>query len=178
MRCFEDAAKAADKAPDAKRPAEVPAAPSHMPSDDWRLVRTPDPRGGPEAVSIMHTPDLARSDIDFAGLMLRCRERDFEVAIVLLKPFPPRAHPKAKLTANGRTREFTTSVIPPGAAIALPAEATALANGPWQSASELAVEVAAGDGDDSTIRGVVSLAGLGPAVARLTSSCPRVETDR
>src|SRR5262245_14711786 len=37
----------------------------------WRLVRTPDPRGGSEAVSIMQTADVSRSDIDFAGVMLR-----------------------------------------------------------------------------------------------------------
>ena len=59
----------------------------------WRLVRTPNPRGGPDAVSIMQTAEPMRSDLDLAGLMLRCAERDIEVVVVLLKPFPPRAHP-------------------------------------------------------------------------------------
>jgi hypothetical protein len=53
----------------------------------WRLVRTPNPRGGPDAVSVMQTPDPSRSDIDLAGLMLRCSDRGFEVLIVLLHPF-------------------------------------------------------------------------------------------
>jgi len=147
----------------------VSLAPAHAGSENWRLVRSADPRGGPDAVSIMQTADLARSDVDFAGLMLRCREQGFEVAVVLLKPFPPRAHPMAKLTTNGRTIEFTTTVIPPGVAVVLPTEAAALVNGPWQTASELAVEIT---DNDVAIHGVVALAGLGPAVARLVSSCP------
>jgi len=144
-------------------------APADAETGSWRLVRSPDPRGGPDAVSIMQTADLVRSDVDFAGLMLRCREQGFEVAIVLLKPFPPRAHPKAKLTTNGSTIAFATSVIPPGAAIALPAEAAVLVKGPWQAARELAIEIT---DNDTAIHGVVSLAGLGPAVAQLLSSCP------
>src|SRR5262249_50004523 len=33
----------------------------------WRLVRTPNPRGGPDAVSIMETADTARSDMTSSG---------------------------------------------------------------------------------------------------------------
>src|SRR5262249_51216293 len=65
----------------------------------WRLVRTPNPRGGPDAVSIMQTADPARSDVDLVGLTLRCSDTGFDVLVVLLKPFPPRTHPKVKLTS-------------------------------------------------------------------------------
>src|SRR5262249_29637112 len=67
----------------------------------WRLVRTPNPRGGPDAVSIMQTADATRSDIDLAGLTLRCSDTGFDVLVVFLKPFPPRRHPKVKLTTAG-----------------------------------------------------------------------------
>src|SRR5262249_31636324 len=69
----------------------------------WRLVRTPNPRGGPDAVSIMQMADTARSDIDLAGLTLRCSDPGFDVLVVFLKPFPPRRHPKVKLTTAGAT---------------------------------------------------------------------------
>src|SRR2546423_8415413 len=42
--------------------------------DFWRMIRTPAPRGGPEAVAIMRTADTAQSDPDLAGLIIRCQE--------------------------------------------------------------------------------------------------------
>jgi hypothetical protein len=134
----------------------------------WRLVRTPNSRGGPDAVSIMQTPDPSRSDIDLAGLMLRCSDRGFEVLIVLLHPLSSRARPQVKLTPGG-SAALAATVVPPGAALALPSEATALVTGPWQSASEVALEV---DESDRVVRGVVSLAGLAPALDLLRSNCP------
>jgi hypothetical protein len=180
LRCFDAIAKTEDKTQDKTQgrtpEANLPApAPPSAPSGSWRQVRTPDPHGGAEAVSTMHTADLARSDLNLAGLMLRCRGQGFEVTIVLLTPFPPRARPKVKLTANGSTVEFAASVIPTGAAIALPSEATTLVYGPWQSATEVAVEVAEGD---RLTRGVVLLAGLGPAVVQLLASCPRADVNK
>src|SRR5262245_15718687 len=50
----------------------------------WRLVRTPDPRGGPDAVSIMQTADAARSDMDLVGLTLRCSDTGFDILVVFL----------------------------------------------------------------------------------------------
>jgi hypothetical protein len=44
----------------------------------WRLVRTPNPRGGPDAVSIMQTADSARSDIDLLESTLRCSDTGFD----------------------------------------------------------------------------------------------------
>src|SRR5262245_10551424 len=106
----------------------------------WRLVRTPNPRGGPDAVSIMQTADTARSDIDLVGLTLRCSDTGFDVLVVFLKSFPPRTHPKVKLTSGGTTVHLEAAVIPPGAAISLPAEVATLVKGSWQSSSELAIE--------------------------------------
>jgi hypothetical protein len=160
LRCFEE--MAGSRAPRAK--------PDTASVSGWRLVRTPNPRGGPDAVSIMHTAEPSRSDIDLAGLMLRCGDSGFDVLIVLLQPFPPRAHPKVKLTTRGTTVELVATVLPPGAALVLPSEATALASGPWQSATELALEVV--DNNAAAIHGVVSLRGLAPAVALLRANCP------
>jgi len=135
----------------------------------WRLVRTPNPRGGPDAVSIMQTADAARSDIDLVGLTLRCSDTGFDVIVVFLKPFPPRTRPKVRLTTGATTVHLEATVLPPGAAISLPAEAATLVKGSSQSSSELAVEV---DDDGNATRGVISLAGLGPALSLLTSNCP------
>ena len=60
-RCYEDAISHSDVGGSGQRNA-LPGA--------WRLVRTSNPSGGRDAVSIMHTADIARSDVDFAGLML------------------------------------------------------------------------------------------------------------
>src|SRR5262249_16511131 len=135
----------------------------------WRLVRTPNPRGGPDAVSIMQTADATRSDIDLAGLTLRCSDTGFDVLVVFLKPFPPRRHPKVKLTTAGATVHLEATVVPPGTAISLPAEAAILLKGSGQSSSELAIEV---EGDGNATRGIISLAGLGPALSLLTANCP------
>jgi hypothetical protein len=133
----------------------------------WRLVQTPR-RDGPGEVSIAQTADATRSDVDLAGLMLRCSNAGFDVLVIFLKPFPPRAHPKVKLITGGNTMLLDGAVISPGAAILLPTEAVALVNGSWQSSSELAIEV---DDGRTLVRGVISLAGLGPALSLLRSSC-------
>ena len=133
----------------------------------WRLVRTPNPRGGPDAVSIMQTADTARSDIDLVGLTLRCSDAGFDVLVVFLKPFPPLTHPKVKLTSGGTTVRLEAAVIPPGAAISLPAEATTLVKG--SSSSELAIEV---KDDGNATRGFISLVGLESALSLLASNCP------
>jgi hypothetical protein len=139
------------------------------PADMWRLVRTPDPVGAREAVSITRTADVAKSDLEFAGLMLRCGERSVEVLIVLVRVFPPRAHPKVQVSAGSATAEYTATVVPPDVLLLLPHEAAALAAGSWQAAAELAVTVEDARG---SIRGVVPLTGLGGALALLRSNCP------
>jgi hypothetical protein len=135
----------------------------------WRLVRTPNPRSGADVISIMQPAEPSRSDTALAGLMLRCSETGFDVLIAFLKPFPPRAHPKVKLTTGGTTVAFDATVISPGAAISLPAEVAILVKGSWQSSSELAIEAT---DDSDAVRGIVSLVGLGPALSLLMANCP------
>ena len=66
------------------------------PQSAWRLIRTSDPRGGPEAVAMTHVADASKSDMSLAGLMLRCsmNTRDVEVAVVTTVPFAPLALPQ------------------------------------------------------------------------------------
>src|SRR5262249_14323870 len=107
--------------------------PAAQPHSDWRLVRTPNPRGGEDAVSIMHTPDPFRSDPDFAGVMVRCSDRGIEVLVILLQAFSLRARPQVAVSGGGAAvARFTGTIAAPGTAILLPAEARALVDGPWQ----------------------------------------------
>jgi hypothetical protein len=166
LRCYEaETSQPSNRQPPTAGPATA---------GPWPLVRTPNPAGGRDAVSVLKTADITKSDIDFAGLMLRCGGHNIEVLAVLVRPLPPRAHPHVAVTTVGKTIDFTASVVPPGAEVLLPPEATALASGPWQTASELSVEVGAVEGDDQPgqTRGVISLAGLGAALAQLQANCP------
>ena len=134
----------------------------------WRLVRTPHPRGGADAVSIMRTADGLRSDPDLAGLMVRCADGGFEVLVVLISPVPPRARPEVTFRSGSGETRFVATVVPPGAAILLPKAAAELATGPWHGISEVLVEVSH---DPTPVKGVIPLAGLKPALDTLTASC-------
>jgi hypothetical protein len=161
LRCFENATSGL---PGNRRP---PAAAGSM--EGWRLVRTPNPAGGNDAVSIMHTADLLRSDPDLAGLMIRCGEAGNEVLIALISPFPLRARPQVVLGGTSAGTRLEAKVAPPGAVILLPGEATALASGPWQSLAELQLEIT---NEGTAIRGVVTLKGLAAALQVLAANCP------
>jgi hypothetical protein len=158
LRCYEAAAP---------RP-QAKGAP--LAAGGWRLVRTPDPRGGADAVSIMRAADISRSDVELAGLMVRCAEHGTEMLVVMVTPLPPRARPQVTLRSAGREARFEARVTPPGAALLLPPEAQALLTGPWQAEAEpeLSLEVVS---DAATTRGIVPLAGLRPAMAGLAASC-------
>ena len=165
LRCYEEATP---------KPAISPSQMSGRGIGAWRLVRTPNPSGGRDVVSIMETADISKSDLDLAGLMLRCGESGVEVLLVLVRPLPPRADPKVTVSAGGRTADFTATIVPPGVAVLLPKEATTLATGVWKAAPELSVQISVVQGEDerSPIRGVISLAGLGEAFTLLLSNCP------
>jgi UDPglucose 6-dehydrogenase len=79
----------------------------------------------------MQMANASRSDIGLAGLMVRCGETSFDVFIVLLKPFPPRTHPRVRLATRDSTVEVQATVISPGVVLSLPREAAALVHGPW-----------------------------------------------
>jgi hypothetical protein len=136
--------------------------------EGWRLVRTRNPGGGHEAVSIMHTPDLPRSDLDLAGLMIRCADADTEVLIVLTTPFPLRARPQVLLGDTSTGISLQGKIVPPGALILLPREASRLVHGSWQWIPELAVQITE---DGREIRGIVPLKGFSTAFKMLTANC-------
>lgn len=159
LRCFEEATSPSP----ASRPGQQDGV-----ADNWRLVRTPNPAGGPDMVSIMRTADPSRSDLDFAGLMLRCGDKTTEVLLVMLQPFPPHAHPRVTIAAGTTTAEFSAITVPPGVLLLLPPEAMALTAGAWRTAPVLAITV---KDERGLIRGVVPLTGLESALQVLQSNC-------
>jgi hypothetical protein len=177
LRCYEGATSQSPAAAPALPPAATtPLPPAVAPpqasstgAGNWRLVRTPNPAGGPDAASIVQTADIARSDLNLAGLMLRCGQTGVEVLIVLLEPLPPRAHPKVSVSTGGATLDFPATVVSPGALVLLPQDASALANGPWKNAAQLTVHV---DDSSEQVSGVIPLAGLADALPKLLANCP------
>lgn len=139
------------------------------PVSDWHLLRTANPDGGPDAISMSHTADALRSDFDLAGLMLRCSNNGPEVLIVAVTLFPPHARPSVTIEANGKEWKFDARVVPPGAELLLPTEAEQLTIGAWQSAHELVVKVSS---QDQSFGGVIPIDGLEPALGTLTANCP------
>jgi hypothetical protein len=134
----------------------------------WRLVKTADPNGGPEAVSVMHVSDTAKSDIGLAGLTLRCGRGSPEALLILLEPLPHGTNPTVTI-ANGPDRaQFEASAIQGGEAILLPQAASSLAAGDWQKASELSIEIAV---KPVPIQGIVPIAGLSSALQILNQNC-------
>jgi hypothetical protein len=135
----------------------------------WLMLRTPGLDGNNETISILHTADALKSDPDFAGLMIRCREKlSLQVAFAVIRPFPPRAHPRVSISAGSGKASFEASVLPPGGLVTLPDEAEALTRGPWQSANEMSVEIKS---NDYKVRGIVSLENLAGAIALLQANC-------
>jgi hypothetical protein len=135
----------------------------------WRFVRTPNPNGGSDAISIMHTADVSRSDLDLAGLMIRCSENGTSAFIVLIHAFPFRARPHVLFGKPGNEIQIEATIAPPGTTILLPGDAKTLVNGTWQAQDDLFVRV---DNGQTTIRGVVALAGVQAAFKVLVASCP------
>ena len=134
----------------------------------WHLVRTPNPNGGSDAISIMHTADISRSDLDLVGLMIRCSEPSAEVVIVLIRPLPFGVRPHVAFGKPDNETQFEATVAPPGTAVLLPSEATTLVGGSWQALDNLFVRI---DDGQSTIRGVIKIVGLEAALKKLQTSC-------
>lgn len=150
----------------------------------WRLLSKPDPVGGGGMASMSHTADMTRSDLDLVGLMLRCRAKGAqgaalptgdadqtgaEIAIVVITPFPPLAQPQVTVGAAGKEWRFDARIVPPGAELLLPAPASDLAAGPWQSANALTIKVS---WQDRSFSGVIPIDGLAEALATLAANCP------
>lgn len=147
--------------------AEEPTGPA--PTGGWHFVRTHNPRGGADAVSIMRTADTSRSDLDFAGLMIRCREGGTEVLVVFIRAFPLRAQPTVVFSQSGRETRFKATIAPPGSAIRIPGDANTFVDSAWQTQGDLSVHIEDGQ---TTIRGVVPLDGLQAGFKMLVANCP------
>jgi hypothetical protein len=138
--------------------------------DAWPLVRTPNPKGGPDAVAITKTADTARSDPDLAGLIIRCQQKPgFEIALGTVRPFPPLTKRDVVFTLGTEHSILHAEASPAGTALILPIDATAFTTGPWRGLKELAVTI---KDPEVEIRGVIPLDGLAPALAKLTANCP------
>lgn len=134
----------------------------------WRLVRNAAATDGTGTAAILHTADFERSDPRLAGLMLRCGRQGIEAVVVVVEPFPPHAQPHITLRTPGHESNFVGTVIPAGAGIRLPGDATSLVTGLWHTARELEIKVTDGG---AAIGGVVALAGLPKAFETLNAEC-------
>ena len=135
----------------------------------WRLVKSKNPDGGPDAISAMHVADSAKSDARLAGLSLQCGRNGIEIALIVLEPLSRSTRPNVVLIAGEQRAEFEASVIQGGAALRLPADASKLAASDWQRATELSVEIAT---KPTAIRGAVPIGGLSTALRYLSENCP------
>lgn len=134
----------------------------------WRLVKSKNPDGGADAISVMHVVDSAKSDTRLAGLNLQCGQDGIEVLLIVLEPLSRSTRPNVALIAGERRTEFQASVIQGGLALLLPADAANLATIDWQNANELSVEIGA---TPTAIRGAVPIAGLATALGYLQHNC-------
>ncbi|WP_298885745.1 hypothetical protein [uncultured Bradyrhizobium sp.] len=134
-------------------------------ADNWPLVKTANPKGGPDALAIMRTADTTRSDPDLAGLLVRCQDKPgFEVLLAVVRPLPPRRKRDVTITLGTAHPVLHAEISSAGTSLILPLEASTLA-----IQDELAVKV---DDPDGSIQGVIPLGGLGPALAKLAANCP------
>lgn len=101
----------------------------------WKFSRTQGTNDGESFAAIMKTADTSQSDPDFAGLIVRCALKGkIDVLVALIRPFPPRSHPKVTIAAaGGGTLTFDASMAAAGAAVLLPDEVSAFAAGKWQT---------------------------------------------
>lgn len=150
-------------------PAVVEVATSAS-SSVWKFSRTQGTKDGESFAAIMKTADTSQSDPDFAGLIVRCAPKGkIDVLVALIRPFPPRSHPRVTIAAaGGGTLTFYASMAAAGAAVLLPDEVSAFAAGKWQTTPSLSVAV---EESDSEIKGTVALNGLREAYHSLLANC-------
>ncbi|WP_051389893.1 hypothetical protein [Bradyrhizobium sp. Ec3.3] len=138
-------------------------------SSVWKFTRTQGTKDGESFAAIMKTADTTQSDLDFAGLIVRCAPKGkIDVLIALIRPFPPRSRPEVTIAAGGSSLTFEASMAGAGTAVLLPDEVSAFAAGKWQTTPSLAIRVKE---NDSEIKGVIALGGLREAYASLVANC-------
>lgn len=135
----------------------------------WKFTRTQGDKAGESFAAIMKTADIAQSDLDFAGLIVRCAPKGkIDVLVALIRPFPPRSRPQVTIASGSVSQTFETTLTAAGAAVVLPDEVAAFAAGKWQSTPALTITVKE---NDSQIKGVVELNGLREAYNSLLVGC-------
>jgi hypothetical protein len=144
------------------------AAPSPL-AGGWLFARAPIAGSDRTSVALIHAVDPLRSDIGIAGLMLRCGEHGFDTILVVVTPYPPSATPQVTIATGKGSRTFPASVLPTGAALALPAAASDLAWTAWRNEAELSISIV---DHDSTVNGVIPIAGLDAGLRTLSAICP------
>jgi hypothetical protein len=164
LRCYDAAGSATEPTTGQKEPA----ARNSPTIGSWRLVRTPDPRGGPEAISIMRSADPLNSESEFVGLMLRCGHPDIQVLSIVIPPLPPRSRPIVTVGSGPDAQEVVGQVTPPGAAILLPGHISAKARVQWPRLNRIEFTVSHESGK---FRGAVELTDFSAALEALTRAC-------
>lgn len=141
-------------------------------SGGWQLVKTPNPNGGPDAVSVMHISDSLKSDLALAGLTLRCsRTGGIEALLILLQPIDSKSHTgtaiSVTVTSDSTPIVFEASVVQGGEAVLLRKPTPEAALKTWQQASDLGIDIAS----DTPIHGRIPVAGMSDALQTLTQAC-------
>jgi hypothetical protein len=135
----------------------------------WRLVKSRDPNGGGQIVSIMHAVDMTKSDFGLAGLSLRCGAIGLEAILILLDRVPSTPPPAVTLQAGETKARIDASVLQDGRTILLPFGATTVSNAAKKGATEVSVTI---ETQPQSIAGVVPITGLLSALNSLSVYCP------
>jgi len=142
----------------AVRSAKIPAG--------WKIIHPRRADRERRSAAIIRAPDVLRSDLDFAGFMLRCGT-PVEAVVVVVAPFPPGTRPKVRLQGGAFSSTLSGTVISGGAGVLLPAEGR-LADNLLRAGPVLDLEV---ETDTKIIKGSVNLTGLGEALKQLDVAC-------
>jgi len=138
--------------------------------EGWQLVRTPDPRGGADAISISHVADLQKSDPNLAGITLRCVNRQIEIFMIVIEPYPPNIPINLSLKlGNNSASTYRGNIVPPGVMVRLPPEAATAIFDRRPQFDDLNVSLAYGTAPVTT--GLVKLTGLEQALGTLKTLC-------
>jgi hypothetical protein len=141
--------------------------------DGWRLLRTPHAEARSEQISVWHPADIQRSSPNLVGIVLRCGDKQIEVLIVVVEPYPPQKMVNLAVKfGDNSVFNFQASVLPPGIMVRLPSEAAGLIVRRERPASEMSLELVPDTGPQTS--GVVLLNGLAQALAVLKQSCARI----
>jgi hypothetical protein len=158
IRCFDEFAR---RTKELNHTSDLPGG--------WRLVRTPNPNGGADTVSVMHISDTSKSDLALAGLTLRCsRTGGTDVLLVLIEPLDSKSRPTVTIKTDTTQTVFEAMVVQAGEAVVLPKPASEEALKAWQKASELQIGIASGP---RSISGRIEIEGLARALQALSGAC-------